>query len=264
MQDVIDEALQRLYWACREGRGFPGEIPDESGGRVSTDAILRGLGLSPPPMDNSRGSGTQSDSILDTQARVTRDSYHPPDMPRAHPASAPPAASGSSHPSATPSERVSTSSGTPGAALHDPGGTVMDLDGGEEESEEDEGEAFAGDLSQSFRHGLGGEAHGNMPLSLDPAMMQGGQVEYLSGPMYASNVVYGSGFSVPGQQMTMHDMNQFAVSSLSSQLLPPTTDTIGIQEQLGQGGLPGQISDATLAWQSGYSSNRRDQAQGRE
>ncbi|KAK5446395.1 hypothetical protein LTS15_009734 [Exophiala xenobiotica] len=44
----MDEALQRLYWACRQKIEFPGEVPDESTGVVTTDAILNGLGLTTP------------------------------------------------------------------------------------------------------------------------------------------------------------------------------------------------------------------------
>ncbi|EXJ80403.1 hypothetical protein A1O1_08547 [Capronia coronata CBS 617.96] len=80
MQDIIDEALQRLYWACREGRGFPGVVPDESGGRVPTDAILRGLGLTPPPVERLGLGTTQSDSALDGIERGSEPSYRPPDV----------------------------------------------------------------------------------------------------------------------------------------------------------------------------------------
>ncbi|KAL2401340.1 hypothetical protein ABEF93_005176 [Exophiala dermatitidis] len=80
MQDIIDEALQRLYWACRQGRGFPGVVPDETNGRVSTDAILRGLGLSPPPVDRLGLGTTQSDSALDGVERQAERSYRPPDI----------------------------------------------------------------------------------------------------------------------------------------------------------------------------------------
>jgi hypothetical protein len=48
MREVMDEALQQLYWACRHKSGFPGEVPDESTGVVTTDAILNGLGLTTP------------------------------------------------------------------------------------------------------------------------------------------------------------------------------------------------------------------------
>lgn len=45
MRDVTDEALQRLYWACRRHEDFPGPLPDESRGNVTTYDILVGLGL---------------------------------------------------------------------------------------------------------------------------------------------------------------------------------------------------------------------------
>ena len=45
MQEVTDTALQRLYWACRGGTGFPGDVPDELTGTVTTMDILKGLGL---------------------------------------------------------------------------------------------------------------------------------------------------------------------------------------------------------------------------
>jgi len=51
MREVTDKALQRLYWACREGTGFPGDIPDQSTNIVSTTAILKGLGLIKPDFD---------------------------------------------------------------------------------------------------------------------------------------------------------------------------------------------------------------------
>ena|SRR5882757_10204516 len=51
--DVIDEALQRLYWACREKSDFPGQIPNESIGKVTTHSILDGLGLIGPELDEA-------------------------------------------------------------------------------------------------------------------------------------------------------------------------------------------------------------------
>ena len=48
MQEMTDEAVQRLYWACRRSSGFPGEIPDESQGAPSTSAIMDALGLRIP------------------------------------------------------------------------------------------------------------------------------------------------------------------------------------------------------------------------
>ncbi|OQV02549.1 hypothetical protein CLAIMM_07732 isoform 5 [Cladophialophora immunda] len=52
MREVTDVALQRLYWACRRRTGFPGDIPDESQGEVSTADILKGLGLLTPDLDD--------------------------------------------------------------------------------------------------------------------------------------------------------------------------------------------------------------------
>lgn len=52
MREVTDEALQRLYWACRSRKGFPGEPPDESHGPPSTTAILDALGLMRPSLED--------------------------------------------------------------------------------------------------------------------------------------------------------------------------------------------------------------------
>ncbi|KAI1625555.1 hypothetical protein EDD37DRAFT_309136 [Exophiala viscosa] len=57
MRDVMDEALQRLYWACRQKENFPGDVPDESPGTVTTDAILTGLHLSGPALDGPLQTG---------------------------------------------------------------------------------------------------------------------------------------------------------------------------------------------------------------
>ncbi|KIV82132.1 hypothetical protein PV11_04261 [Exophiala sideris] len=54
MRGVMDEALQRLYWACRQKKNFPGDIPDEGTGVVTTDAILKGLRLSETAFDGLR------------------------------------------------------------------------------------------------------------------------------------------------------------------------------------------------------------------
>jgi len=51
MREVTDEALQRLYWACRSRSGFPGDTPDESNGPPSTAAILDALGLMRPSLE---------------------------------------------------------------------------------------------------------------------------------------------------------------------------------------------------------------------
>jgi hypothetical protein len=52
MREVTDEALQRLYRACRSNSGFPGVIPDESHGPPSTTAILDALGLMQPSLED--------------------------------------------------------------------------------------------------------------------------------------------------------------------------------------------------------------------
>ncbi|KAK5044858.1 hypothetical protein LTR84_010396 [Exophiala bonariae] len=81
MREVIDEALQTLYWACREGRGFPGTVPDESSGQVSTDAILRGLGLTPPVVERIGAGSSASKRVADESDGAPERSYHPPDIP---------------------------------------------------------------------------------------------------------------------------------------------------------------------------------------
>ena len=48
MRDIMNEALRRMYFACRDKTGFPGEIPAGSeieDGHVSIHAIPQGLGL---------------------------------------------------------------------------------------------------------------------------------------------------------------------------------------------------------------------------
>jgi hypothetical protein len=52
MREVTDEALQRLYRACRINSGFPGVIPDESQGPPPTSEILDALGLMRPSLED--------------------------------------------------------------------------------------------------------------------------------------------------------------------------------------------------------------------
>jgi len=52
MREATDEALQRLYWACRKKSDFPGNVPDESNGFVTTAAVLDGLGINVPNLDD--------------------------------------------------------------------------------------------------------------------------------------------------------------------------------------------------------------------
>jgi hypothetical protein len=52
MRDVMNEALRRMYIACKNRSGFPGEMPasdDNDDNQVSVQAILEGLGLIPSP-----------------------------------------------------------------------------------------------------------------------------------------------------------------------------------------------------------------------
>jgi len=81
MREMMDEALQRLYWACRTTSGFPGSIPDDSTGVVTTEAILKGLGLmsttleepSRPPA--SKQGSHQSNHASQTTASVDDASF---------------------------------------------------------------------------------------------------------------------------------------------------------------------------------------------
>lgn len=71
MREVTDEALQRLYWACRRGSGFPGPIPDESTGSPSTAAILDALGLKPPLEDAGQPMNPQNRLTLSNSPSLT-------------------------------------------------------------------------------------------------------------------------------------------------------------------------------------------------
>jgi len=55
MREVTDEALQRLYWACRSRSGFPGAPLDDSNGIPSTAAIIDALGLTRPSLEDPGG-----------------------------------------------------------------------------------------------------------------------------------------------------------------------------------------------------------------
>ena len=61
MQEMTDEAIQRLYWACRRHSGFPGDIPDESSGPPSTSAIMDALGLKRPLLKDMGVSENQQE-----------------------------------------------------------------------------------------------------------------------------------------------------------------------------------------------------------
>ena len=63
MREVMDEGLQRLYWACRSTSGFPGDVPDESQGPPSTTAILSALGLKIPSLQDTGPSENIQKSV---------------------------------------------------------------------------------------------------------------------------------------------------------------------------------------------------------
>ena len=52
MREVTDEALQRLYWAARQGDVLPGEVPADINSPITTNQILTGLGLTIPGEDD--------------------------------------------------------------------------------------------------------------------------------------------------------------------------------------------------------------------
>ncbi|KIW36275.1 hypothetical protein, variant [Exophiala oligosperma] len=149
MQGVMDVALQQLYWACRQKSGFPGKLPDESTGAVTTDAILEGLGLVRPLLrgrqspfttegqpydvdisdsdklcDHLRTSPAEGDSAQSSPITVSSSFGVPPSTYRGRPAS------GSSSQSVFPCERnfsMETNTYLPSvvAATQD---TIHDLD----------------------------------------------------------------------------------------------------------------------------------------
>jgi len=51
MGDMTDIAIQKLYWACRKGTGFPGVIPNESATTITTSDILKAMGLVKPNLN---------------------------------------------------------------------------------------------------------------------------------------------------------------------------------------------------------------------
>jgi len=54
LHEIEHEALQRTYLACRKGRDFPGTLPDEKSGGVTTLAILQDIGPVGADDDESR------------------------------------------------------------------------------------------------------------------------------------------------------------------------------------------------------------------
>jgi hypothetical protein len=234
MQDVIDEALQRLYWACREGRNFPGIIPDESEGTVSTDAILRGLGLHPPVMDMTRPLDASVNSILHRQAQLSLPrSHRPPDLdPQSSLLGGRNVNSGASMP-------ISLSGRRQDAHYSNVNGTaVIEHDDEEEESEievdpnEDDDENMAPESHEDFN------TYPTIGADFDPSSMPGGftivpeAVDYFSG---------GSASIRPGQQaMDAVDYQQRQAPAQSD--LNMVLDEQQVWEQ------PVQRPDDMLSW----------------
>jgi len=81
MREVTDEALQRLYRACRSNLSFPGDVPDESQGPPSTTEILDAMGLLPPSLadmgstKNLQKSVPTSLSNSTTHSNLSKTSY---------------------------------------------------------------------------------------------------------------------------------------------------------------------------------------------
>jgi len=76
MREVTDEALQRLYWACRSRSGFPGEPLDESNGNPSTTEILDALGLMRPSLEDLGGPETLLQHVNSSDISAARPSQH--------------------------------------------------------------------------------------------------------------------------------------------------------------------------------------------
>ncbi|EXJ81742.1 hypothetical protein A1O1_07807 [Capronia coronata CBS 617.96] len=107
MREVMEEALHRLYWACRDRSGYPGTIPveHEQNEPVTTTDILASLGLSATGHDeltssqeasvltsslpfseqslSNSGTSTQSPVSAVTSPSEMKFPLHPPPMPPA-------------------------------------------------------------------------------------------------------------------------------------------------------------------------------------
>jgi len=66
----MEEALQRLYWACRRRLDFPGNIPDEFRGVVTTAAVLEGLGIKVPGLDETGATQGLRKSVQPYETRT--------------------------------------------------------------------------------------------------------------------------------------------------------------------------------------------------
>ena len=240
MQDIIDEALQRLYWACREGRGFPGVIPDENSGHVPTDAILRGLGLSPPPVDGTRfgGSRANATSAMQFESLVPR-SYRPPEsqpqprgLTRFSPTSSVP----------TPLSRSGSEQLPFAGNVVREGGTPIDIeeedddqmDGTTDDMTDDLGDQISEHVGVDFLHGLSQELWARMGPNIHFARMPNEHVDYVGGPTYSnmSNAPFGSGGqSEPRRQTSMQFAAHYQQTGLYGQSAKPTMPGLGSGEQ---------------------------------
>jgi hypothetical protein len=225
MQDVIDEALQRLYWACREGRGFPGVVPDESSGRVSTETILQGLGLSPPAVDTPRPGG------LDTpgQLPITR-SYHPPDIQPQR-------------------EKASAVDVEEEDDLAD--GTVTD----------DLADGLPVGLADSLPDGLGQQLQDGMDAEIDHSMSKGGLVGYMDTATYPDpgGMHFSGGLPLDthGRPMSPTSIAQYGLPSLNQQRLESVTQSLGTVERRVWHGQYDQEPSGALPWPGNMTSMAR-------
>ena len=255
MQDVIDQALQRLYWACREGRGFPGVIPDESNGRVSTDAILRGLGLSPPPVENVRGSSTRTGSILDKQAQLlVPRSYHPPDVQPQGLSRTLPTSSAVTPLSSTSDDKLTFGDASSEMGLRGHGPSAMDFDAKEDDLTDDVvddlTDGLPEGLADSLPDGLGEELQDGVDAKIDTPMMPGRHVGYMGGSTYSNtdSIPFTSGLPLGSRCGPMPSVAQYAIPSLGQQRLESVAQSLGTTEQqVWQGRHDNRVDDA-LPW----------------
>lgn len=251
----MDEALQKLYWACREGSGFPGAIPDESSGRVSTEEILRGLGLSPPAMERSGPVTTQSESALDGGHPPSQRSYQPPDIqPKIVP---------------RPSISIPSSNDTPQSMLQDDQmvdgvdgadgvDDVQGVDGVDGVSESEEGDKRRPSMLRRPQPdgdsaGQGQSFSENLDGSIDPAILPDGDVGMmdLQSPMH------------PPMNSTQFDVDDRR-GSTQSRRGPSMRDgmqsnVFGASGQQGWGGQTQDVDGETLPWPGNMAAVYNDQ-----
>ncbi|KAK5454361.1 hypothetical protein LTS15_006361 [Exophiala xenobiotica] len=87
MLEIMDEALQRLYWACQAKEGLPEPFLNRPDGRITTKDILEGLGLESTGFSDAASSsnarplpsvtGSPSVSFSDLQQLPLRETTPP-------------------------------------------------------------------------------------------------------------------------------------------------------------------------------------------